>query len=284
MTNKNFIRNVWMAASAVLLLASCQKMAKPALGDYPKDANAPGGPLAFYVAFDGTSTNPLMNAVDSIRASFAGDNPFTTIDGVNGKGVQGVNKKYVKYAKPNDWAQKATSFTISFWYKGNGQTKNNAGGNGPEHIFSLPSSNGHWSGSTLLCFLEGNNTACAVKTMFADKTVSDTWMTWEGGGSIPGLMNNTWKHIALVYNATNSTMTLYIDGVANPSTKTWGNHGGINFDDSKVSEIRIGGGPSGNFDGDDWLAGSWKGGLDQFRLYTTALTAAEVQALFTARK
>lgn len=284
MTNKNFIRNVWVAASAVLLLASCQKMDKPALGDYPKDANAPGGPLSFYVAFDGTTTNPLMNAVDSIRASFAGDNPFTAIDGVSGKGVQGVNKKYIKYAKPNDWVQKATSFTISFWYKGNGQTKNNAGGNGPEHIISIPASNGHWSGSMLLCFLEGNNTACAIKTMFADKTVSDSWMTWEGGQSIAGLMNNAWRHIAMVYNATNSSMTLYVDGVANPNVKSWGGHGNINMDDSKVSEFRIGVGPSGNLDGDDWLAGTWKGGLDQVRLYTTALTAAEVQALFAGRK
>ena len=284
MNHKNIFRNITAAAASVLLLASCQKMERPALGDYPKDANAPGGPLAFYVAFDGTSTNKLMNAVDSIRANFATDNPLATIDGARGKGVQGANLKYITYAKPNDWAMNAKSFTISFWYKGNGQTKNNKGGNGPEYIMSFPSSNGHWSGSSMLVFLEGNNTACAVKTMFVDKTGGDGWMTWEGGESIAGLMDNTWKHMALVYNATNSSMTLYVNGVANAKVKNWGTHGNANFDEGSIKELRIGSGPASNVDSDDWLACSWKGGLDQIRMYTTALTASEVNALYTGKQ
>ena len=285
MTKNNLIKKSLLAAFAVSLLASsCQKMERPGLGDYPKDANAPGGPLKFYVAFDGTSPNPLMNAVDSIRANFAGDNPFTSVDGVRGKGVKGVNMKYITYAKPNDWASQAKSFTISFWYKGDGQTKNNKGGNGPEHILSFPSSNGHWSGSSLLLFMEGNNTACAIKCMIVDKTVTDAWLTWEGGQSIPGLMNNQWRHIALVYNAATSVMTLYIDGVANAVTKSWANHGNINMDEDKISQVRVGAGPSNGVDSDDWLAGTWKGSLDQLRLYATALTPAEVTALFTNKQ
>ncbi len=152
-------------AMLVLLLTACQKMDRPDLGDYPRDSNPPGGPLKFYVAFDGTTANPLMNAVDSIRASFASDNPFSTVDGISGKAVQGVNKKFIKYAKPNDWASIAQSFSISFWYKKDGQTKNNTGGNGPEHVISFKSSNGHWSGSSMLLFLEGNNAGCAVKVI-----------------------------------------------------------------------------------------------------------------------
>jgi hypothetical protein len=60
----------------VVLAASCQKMTRPALGNYPKDANPPGGPLKFYAAFDGTSSNALMNGVDSIRADFPSNNPL----------------------------------------------------------------------------------------------------------------------------------------------------------------------------------------------------------------
>ena len=37
---------------AVIAITSCQKMDKPPLGDYPKDASPPGGPLKFFVAFD----------------------------------------------------------------------------------------------------------------------------------------------------------------------------------------------------------------------------------------
>ena len=278
------IKKLAFAAGSLLLLASCQKMAKPDMGTYPVDANPPGGPLAFYVAFDGTTANPLMNAVDSIRANFAADNPLTTVDGIKGKAVKGANKKFIKYAKPNDWAKNAKSFTISFWYKSNGQTKNNAGTNGPEYIMSFKSSNGHWSGAQALVFLEGNNTQCAIKTMFVDKNNSDAWFTWEGGNQIAGMMNDAWHHIALVYNATTSVMTCYLDGVARPTTGNWGTHGALNMDESKITEMRVGSGPSNSIDTDDWLASTFKGSIDQIRMYTTALTAAEVSSLFTNKQ
>jgi hypothetical protein len=67
------ITSITIKRTCTLLIAAflwygCQDMDTPELGDYPQDANAPGGPLNFYVAFDGTSSDALMNAVDSIRA------------------------------------------------------------------------------------------------------------------------------------------------------------------------------------------------------------------------
>lgn len=272
----------------VVLLAACKKPGRPDLGDFPRDSNPPGGPLNFYAAFDGTSTNPLMNAVDSIRASFPGSNPLTFVDGIRGKAVKGENKKFLKYAKPNDWAEKAESFTISFWYKKDGQTKNNMGGNGPEYIMSFKApKDHHWSNATTLVFLEGNNAACAVKVMMVDKNKADNWFTWENAQMIPGLVDNNWHHMALVYNAAHSSMTLFVDGVANPNVKTWGTHGPINLDNAMITEFRVGNGPNNgpndDFNTDDWLASSFKGTLDQFRLYSKALTVAEVQTLFTGK-
>jgi hypothetical protein len=273
----------WVMAFGFLLLG-CQKMNKPDLGDYIKDANPPGGALKFYAAFDGTTADPLMNAVDSIRANFAADNPLTSIDGISGKGIRGVNKKFIRYAKPNDWAKFSESFTIAFWYRRDGQTKNNTGTNGPEYPFSFKSSNGHWSGGSTFLILEGNNAACAVKLMIADKNVNDNWFTWEGGNTIAGLLDNKWHHMALVYSAATSGVTLYIDGVASSIVPKWGSHGSINIDDSKISEMRIGSGPQNNFDTDDWLSSSWKGDLDQFRMYNTVLSSGDVQALFNGKK
>lgn len=267
-----------------LTIVSCQKINRPALADFPKDANVPGGPLKFFAAFDGTTTDPLMNAVDSIRATFAADNPLTSVDGVKGKGIRGSNKKFIRYAKPNDWAKFAESFTIAFWFKRDGQTKNNTGTNGPEYPFSFKSSNGHWSGANTFLIIEGNNAACAVKLMIADKNVNDNWFTWEGGNTIAGLLDNKWHQMSLVYNSTNSGVTLYIDGVANSIVPKWGTHGKINIDDSKISELRIGCGPQTNYDTDDWLSSSWKGDLDQFRMYSVALSASEVQALFNGKQ
>src|SRR5215210_3747876 len=113
MSFKNkIIRNaVWILAASVSITA-CKKLDRPKLGDFPKDANAPGGPLKFYVAFDGTTTNPLMNAVDSIKANFPSENPLASTNGVTGKAVQGVIDKAIKYPGANDF-KGATSCTIS---------------------------------------------------------------------------------------------------------------------------------------------------------------------------
>src|SRR5688572_29881777 len=90
--------------SAVLVLAgSCAKKDRPVLGEYPKDANPPGGPLKFYAAFDGTGSDKLMNAVDSIRATFPTDNPLAATTGISGKAVQGDGAKAIKYPSANDF-------------------------------------------------------------------------------------------------------------------------------------------------------------------------------------
>lgn len=282
---------------AFTVIAGCQKMKKPELGDYPKDANPADGPLKFYAAFDGTSANPLMNAVDSIRATFPSDNPFTTIDGVRGKGITGVNQKFLKYPSFNAWAS-SSSMSISVWFKQNGQTKNNNGTNGPAHIISMrakkkpDNSDYHWSNAVGFLFLEGNNTACAIKSMFVspsnpsdpNSNASDSWFVWEGGQMIAGLCDNNWHHMVLTYDETNSTVKLYIDGVQNPNVKTWGGHGALRLSSTWISEFRIGAGPSTSVASDDWLACTFKGGLDQLRLYSKALSQTEVSALFAAKQ
>jgi hypothetical protein len=279
-----YIKIFFALAVIAGMAISCQKMERPAMADYPKDSNPPGGPLKFYAAFDGTTSNVLMNAVDSIRATFPSDNPLAATDGVSGKAIQGANKKFLKYVKPNDWALLSESFTISLWYKKDGQTKNNAGTNGPEYLASFKASNGHWSGSSMLLFLEGDNAKGAVKVMIADAKGADSWFTWEGGNTIAGLLDNKWHHFVITYAAESSTMKLYIDGVANANTRTWANHGKINFDNNAITEFRVGSGPQDNIDSDDWLSSTFKGSIDQFRMYSTALSASEIQGLYTGKK
>lgn len=279
----NFIK-ILSIFSLALILFSCQNMDRPELGDYPKDAAPVGGPLKFFVAFDGTTTNPLMNAVDSVRAKFPQDNPLSSTDGVSGKAMLGANKKFIKYAKPNDWASTAQSFTVSFWAKGNGQTKNNNLTNGPEYIFSIPTTNGHWSGGQAMLMFEGDNTACAIKFVIVDKNMSDPWLTWEGGNSIAGLRDNQWHHYVFVYDAATSKMTLYKDGVANPNTPSWSNHGNLNMNEATISSFRIGCGPGNNMDSDDWLSSTWKGSIDQFRMYGVALSATDINKLYTKKR
>ena len=282
-TNNNLLAKLAVAVAVGLLLHPVKNLTSLTWGNYPQDPANPGGTLNFYVAFDGTTPDAAINAVDSIKANFPADNPLASTDGISGKAITGENKKFVKYAKPNDWATKASSFTISFWYKKNGQTLNNAGTNGPEFPVAFKSSNGHWSGGNMFLLIEGNNTAAAIKFVAVDKNVADNWFTWEAATAIPGLLDNNWHHLVLVYSAEASAMTLYIDGVANSNVRTWGTHGPINIDNSKISEVRIGGGPGDNLNTDDWLSSTWKGNLDQFRLYSAALTAADVSTLFSSK-
>ena len=58
MNLKNRIqKNAMLVMALLIVFTSCQKLTRPALGNYPKDTSPPGGPLKFYVAFDGTTSN-----------------------------------------------------------------------------------------------------------------------------------------------------------------------------------------------------------------------------------
>src|SRR5690348_591550 len=265
----------------VIGLSACQKMSRPLLGDYPKDTNPPGGPLKFYTAFDGTSSSPLMNAVDSIKANFPADNPFTSIDGISGKGVQGDGTTFIKYAGANDFISLAKSFTVSFWEKRDGSPANNS-----SFVFHFASDNGYWTGGSAMFLLfdwAAVNTpdSAALKLDVIDKNVGDNWFQWIGSDAVKGIQDNQWHHLAFVYDETTSVMTLYVDGVADAVTQSWGSHGGANMDPSKITEFDLGG--NSRIPDMGW-GQDWDGGLDQFRLYATALSAADVQALYNGKQ
>lgn len=239
----------------------------------------------FFVPFDNPSTDPLKIASDVVLNTSAIANNTSTTAGISGNAMQGGGLNYVSYSKPNSWISTSQSFTLSFWFKLNGQTKNNNGGNGPEYIFSIPTSNGHWSGGQALLFFETNATGTQIKFPVVAADMTDTWFVWEGGNAIPGIADNTWRHCALVYDASTSKMTLYLNGVANALTAQWGTHGNINMNETTATSFRIGAGPKdvNNDAADDWLRSTWKGGLDQFRLFNAALSASEVKSIFDAK-
>ncbi len=278
---KHFFKYGFLALVA-LISFSCQNLDRPELGDYPADANEPGGPLKFYVAFDGTTSNELMNAVDSIRAKFPSDNPLTSIDGVSGKAVQGENYKYVKYSSANDFASTAGSFTVSVWAK-KGDLKT-------DHIFSMPAVSGyHWSGASMFLLTEGSVATPIVK-FFVKDSVGEKWFEWTGSNAVTGFYDGSWHHLAFVYDGSTSVMTLYVDGVAHANAPSWTNHGNVSLEPSNITGLKVGAGPQEftaseiSSGAGDWLKNSWNGGIDQFRMYSSALTSAEVQTLYNNNK
>lgn len=276
---------ILVAVTAALAITSCQKMERPALGDYPKDATPPGGPLKFYVAFDGSSTNASRNAVDSIKANFAADNPFTVITGITGKGAKGLDQKAIKYSSANDFAA-SSSFTISFWEKNTVPT-----GGSPQFVFSVPSSD-YWHSSGIFLLVDHDGAGSTSSQAVIKLAVQDHWFEFTGANRMPGnLLDNNWHHLVFTYDAATSAMSYYVDGVKltglPAGLNTWLDgatpHGAMNL--QNVSSFVLGGwnkhaGLNGPTDG--WIQ-SWQGGLDQFRLYSKALTASEVLALYNSK-
>lgn len=283
---KNKLQLVFIFATLLLTIAGCQKLKRPALGDYPKDANPPGGPLKFFVAFDGTSPDPLRNAVDSIRANFAASNPLATVNGISGKAVKGATAKdkAIKYTSANDFAR-STSWSISYWMKNVPATDGE-----PEFHFSLASKD-FWHESGLFLLVEkggpdpGNSTADLMACKLA---IEDNWVEFVGPNRLPGgLLNNQWHHLVFVYDATDSKVRAYVDGSLKVTSgavmKNGSPRGASTF--GNASNLIVGGwnkhgGVSGVTDG--WIH-SYSGEMDQFRLYGKALSATEVQALFNSK-
>lgn len=287
-----------LLAILVLFFAGCQKMDRPALGDYPKDVSSPGGALKFYLAFDGTSSDPLRNAVDSVKANFAASNPFTTITGITGKGVQGLpaKDKAIKYTSANDFP-KSTSFTIAYWLKNLPATDGE-----PEFHFSLPSKD-YWHNSALFLLVEkggpdpGNST---TQKMACKLAIQDYWVEFVGNNRLPNALDGNWHHLAFVYSETTSRAIAYVDGVAinfqgdQNIVKNGGNPRGplsfLNAAQDNVNSFVVGGwnrhvgGLANELKGpqDSWIH-AYSGGLDQFRLYNKALSASEVLALFNSK-
>jgi hypothetical protein len=277
-----------------ILAGSCQKMSRPSLGDYPKDANPPGGPLKFFAAFDGNTSNTLMNAVDSIRANFPSDNPLTTTDGVSGKAVQGDGTKFIKYAAANDFSSHDSSFTIAFWEKRNGIPNGNA-----SFVFTLSSANKQWGdyGFSMFALFDWGSWSPATKAkikfyMVDDNCKCDNWFSWDSSRYISGkdtvqtdfvanVQDNNWHHIAFVYDATTSNLTLYVDGAANSHVLQWYNHGALVSNASQIQSLDIGG--NDNIPNLGW-GEHWDGGLDQFRFYGVALSASDIQALYNNKQ
>jgi hypothetical protein len=266
------------------LLMACQKTDRPSLGEYPKDANPPDGPLKFYAAFDGATDNPLFNAVDSIKANFAADNPLTSIAGVSGKAVKGVEGKAIKYNSANDFGKTVSSFSISFWLKNTVPT-----GDRYEVPFSLGHKDLYYRQAIHFDIYSGPNGSTvdtADAFFYMEQPNGDYFEAYLlGSEGIPNLLDDKWHHLVFTYNETNSNFRIYKDGAV-VHTSEWTGHGPFVLDNSKVVGLAVGGSnrQAGiESDRDGWM-NSWSGGLDQFRMYgKKVLSAAEISALYNGK-
>ena len=280
---------IYSVAAIAILTAStgCQKMDKPGLGNYPTDANPPGGALKFYVAFDGNSSNDLKNSADSIRANFPSVSGTVVDGGASGRAYQGSPDSFVQFGAANDFAG-ATSFTVAFWVKKTPQ----AAGAGTNFAFAMNSSGYSWTGLKMFFEFEDAGNPSTTDAAAGKFYLMDQWFEYTGTKRMPNVLDGTWHHLAFVYDENTSYLTTYIDGQEPTNLPAgFGNvlkdgapRGPLNFveDGKAITGFTIAGPSAPAHNANGWM-GNLDGQMDQFRLYNTALTASEIQALYNSR-
>jgi concanavalin A-like lectin/glucanase superfamily protein len=263
--------------AAIIGLNSCQKMEQPPLGDYPEDANPPGGPLKFYAAFDGVN-------VDSIRANFGTPTNVTYVPGASDSAMQAGADGHMVYPSANDLG-KFTSFTVAFWVKKDGP---NPAGAGTAFAFGIATSKDIWTSQDMFLEFEDAGNPSSKDSAAAKFYVNDQWFEFTGVKRIPKVLDGQWHHLAFVFDSASATLTPYVDGstVANlpDGFGKFTNNNGV-MDLSSIGGVVVGGpgmfalGKTPEDIGQTWM-GNFNGGIDQFRLYGEALSAADVKSLY----
>src|ERR1044072_9476342 len=192
---KRYIKGVIILSVLIITINACQKIEHPPLGDYPKDANPPGGPLKFYAAMDGTN-------VDSTKAYFGTDNDVSYVDGgVSGQAAQidGSKNGYISYSKANDFGA-STSLTISFWMNITLAQKDN------DHavcILALSSTTNFWGNAT---FYADNNAkspsdSMDLKMHFGGPGGGDNWdfAGYNFANAWPKMYDGQWHLVTFTY-------------------------------------------------------------------------------------
>jgi len=281
----NLSKRLLLIVAAAATISSCQKMERPALGDYAKDANPPGGPLKFFAAMDGTD-------VDSIRANYGADANVTYVDGVSGQAAQMDADGHIVYPSANDF-NKVSSFTIAFWLKKAGP---NPAGAGTAFAFGLSTHKDIWTYQDMFLEFEDAGNPSTADSAACKFYLNDQWFEFIKTSSVdkrlPKVLDGQWHHLAFVFDSTSSMLTPYVDGSAYTALpdgfgKFNNNSGKVDF--SQIGGIVVGGpgmyalGKTPSDIGQTWM-GNFNGAIDQFRLYGVALSAADVSGLYNSKQ
>jgi hypothetical protein len=252
------------------LLTSCYKKFDPTsyqpaftVNGYTSTAEIGRGSLIGYWAFEGSLVDSVSNAVATgVKTSFAG--------GFKGQALQGANNGYV-ISDLSTAIKNATSLTIDFWIN---STQNTTGILVP---ICISRTDQFWGGLDM--FYENGSTPTSANLKVHFNGQSEVWFT-------NGIVTNPWsgwQNIALTYDASSSTFTLYQGGTA-IATQTAAGLGNLAFPATATKLIfgteQFQCSPSlGTAGGTQGWASYLTGQMDEIRIYNKALSASDIQAL-----
>lgn len=286
------IRSAILNIAAIVLvfgaLFSCQKMDRPELGELILDPEPPPyEPLKSFFKFDGNLNDEGENdltATDSRNIEY--------VNGVDGQAIKFGDQGYVllpvagdTVRHPNEFVGLPVdtiinigSYTVALWINVPGPVIGGAQG-----VFSISHKNQFWG--NLDIFLEnldnGNEAFIKVHSFnFSGSGNGENWTEVK----IPGFLGK-WSHFAVTYDAATSMQIVYADGVkVLEKTLGGGSYGPVKFADFNgivLGNHQFQTNPSRSNHGPEEWAKAMNGALDNVRIYNKALSASEINGLFT---
>ncbi|WP_106827838.1 LamG domain-containing protein [Parabacteroides pacaensis] len=264
---------------AFLLQACFQDMDYPEF-DYPdSSAEKVYSPMKMFLTFE-----------DDIRDK--GNYGFLVMDngnvkfteGINGKAYQGSSDAYALAKAPSylsDSIPELGSCTVVFWMK---STKNTSA----TGLFTIPNAKTYWGNFDI--FLENNNSetqAFFKMHLYNNTSVKENDERWVEA-KIDDVLTNEWVHMAFVYDGNQSIVTIYKNGES-VLVKELPGYGKLKFKDLNtfaLGAFQFSTQPlltTGTNAKPNW-ASNYAGLLDQFRFYNTAVSASEIQKLYTEKE
>jgi len=219
--------------------------------------------------------------IDSVTSTLATNSGTTYTNGFIGKAINlDVSNKAYVLTDPSTALKAAQSLTISFWVNPTFVDSNSDGGiDGILGLVNIANAGDFWG--YLDWFVENgsNPTSATLKIHFRGTSTQDTWIVKSGVTNFFG----KWTNHTITYDAATSKVTYYMNGAVLVSAATTPWTGSLDF--SGIGPLIFGcvqfqtnpslGTAGGTQGWASWLSGS----MDEIRVYNTALTADEVNAL-----
>ncbi len=275
----SFSRMLFLLVFIGLCISSCQKLYRPPLNIIPDPPPPPYQPLKMFFPFE----NSLS---DMGEDSLATTGTVDYVTGINGMAMHGGEGKYVLVEAPGDTLKNLGSFTIAYWMNFTGPVTDGARG-----VMSISNKNQFWGNFDIFLENFGDDATTAFMKIHmynsqfnADDAQSEEWTEMKLAN-----VYGKWSHIAITYDGTTSTLTVFADGVsAFTKIVKGGAYGPISF--ANVNGLVLGTfqfqtSPSQttSADAQGW-AKNFDGDLDQFRIYNKVLTDAEIMQLVTDKE
>lgn len=293
---KTILSGLSLLVVITMAATSCQKLERPALGEIIQDPTPPVyNPLKDYFQFENNITDEGESKLKSTTKN------VTYVAGISGQAAKIGADGYIllkaigdTVRQPNEFVgipadtlKNLGSYTIAFWMNGVGPVQGGAQG-----VFAISHKTQFWG--NLEIFLENWSNATDPSEAFLKIHMFNAGVASGNGEQwnelkIPNVLNK-WTHIAVTYNAANSQFSVYADGQPtsiNNKVLAGGNYGKIKFNEFNgmvLGSFAFQTAPSLTNHGPEPWAKSFNGALDQFRIYNSALSAAEVTALFNSKK